>query len=102
MCREQGGTSLSLYGSSRVGGAARHHHGSISQASELLHCESASSVFDLSGGGDLARGEAGSTEEGGDGPNGEADEGGEGSPVDGKPPWARVGKEGPLPHGGIR
>ena len=59
-------------------------------------------MFDLSGGGDLARGETGSAEEGGDGQDGEADEGGEGSTVDGKPPWARVGKEGTLSHGDVR
>ena len=48
-------------------------------------------MFDLSGGGDLARGETGSAEEGGDGQDGEADEGGEGSPMDGKPQGTRVG-----------
>ena len=100
--REQSGTSLPLDGPSRAGGAAGYHHWSVSTAFEQLYCESTSAVFDLSGGGDLARGETGSAEEGGDGQDGEADEGGEGSTVDGKPPWARVGKEGPLPHGGIR
>ena len=102
MRREQGGPSLSLDGTSRAGGAAGDHHWTISTASEQLYCESASSVFDLSGGGDLSGGEAGSSEEGGDGQDGEADEGGEGCTVDGKPPWARVGKEGPLPHGDVR
>ena len=83
MRREQGGTSLPLDGPSRVGGAARHHHRAISPAFELLHCESPSPVFDLSGGSDLSGGEAGSSKEGGDGQDGEADEGGEGSAVDG-------------------
>ena len=48
-------------------------------------------MFDLSGGGDLARGKAGSTEAGGDREGGEATEGGEGSAVDGKLAGARVG-----------
>ena len=72
--REQGGTSLPLNGPSRVRGAARHHHWSVSSASEQLYCESASSVFDLSSGGDLSRGETGSSEEGGDREDGEADD----------------------------
>ena len=58
-------------------------------------------MFDLSGGSDLSGGEAGSSEEGGDRTDGEADEGGEGGSVDGKPQGARVGKKGSLPHVGI-
>ena len=83
MCREQGGTSLSLDWPARTGGAARHHHWSIPAASELMHCKSTSSVFDLQSGGDLSGGEAGGAETGGDGAVGEGVEGGEDSAVDG-------------------
>ena len=83
MCREQGGTSLSIDRPARVGGAAGHHHWSIPAASELMHCESTSSVFDLQSGGDLSRGKAGGAEEGGDGAVGEGAEGGEDGAVDG-------------------
>ena len=67
-----------------------------------MHCKSTSSVFDLQRGGDLSGGEAGGAETGGGWAVGEGVEGGEDSPVDGKPPGTRVGQAGPLSHGDLK
>ena len=83
MRREQGGTPLSLYRQTRAGGATGHHHWSIPKASQLVYCESTSSMFDLKSGGDFSGGEASGAEMGGDRAVGEGVEGGEDSAVDG-------------------
>ena len=98
MCREQGGTSLSLDWPTRIGGAAGHHHWSIPAASELMHCESTSSVFDLQSGGDLTGGKGGGEKAGGGRQVREGAERGAQSSVDGKCARTRMGKKGTVPY----
>ena len=49
----------------RVGGAVGNNHWPIQEVDKLLHCQSASTVFDIEGGSYLSGGEGGGEEEGG-------------------------------------